>query len=30
MTLFDRIPMPVAVCDVYGAIILANPAMAAE
>lgn len=30
MTLFDRIPMPIAVCDVYGAIILANPAMAAE
>ncbi|WP_328760167.1 PAS domain S-box protein [Streptomyces sp. NBC_00271] len=30
MTLFDRIPMPVAVCDVYGAVILANPAMAAE
>ncbi|MEV0321455.1 PAS domain-containing protein [Streptomyces sp. NPDC050658] len=30
MTLFDRIPMPVAVCDAGGAIILANPAMAAE
>ncbi|MFG2651850.1 PAS domain S-box protein [Streptomyces sp. NPDC048436] len=30
MTLFDRIPMPVAVCDASGAIILANPAMAAE
>jgi PAS domain S-box-containing protein len=30
MTLFDRIPMPVAVCDVYGEILLANPAMAAE
>lgn len=30
MTLFDRIPMPVALCDVHGAIELANPAMAAE
>ncbi|MEV6755307.1 PAS domain-containing protein [Streptomyces sp. NPDC051214] len=30
MTLFDRIPMPVAVCDANGAIILANPAMTAE
>ncbi|MFG2503112.1 PAS domain-containing protein [Streptomyces sp. NPDC048441] len=30
MTLFDRIPMPVAVCEANGAIILANPAMAAE
>lgn len=30
MTLFDRIPMPVAVCDASGAIILANPAMTAE
>ncbi|MEV4035597.1 PAS domain-containing protein [Streptomyces umbrinus] len=30
MTLFDRIPMPIAVCDVYGTIVLANPAMAAE
>ncbi|MGW7049625.1 PAS domain-containing protein [Streptomyces avermitilis] len=30
MTLFDRIPMPVAVCDVYGAVVLANPALAAE
>jgi len=30
MTLFDRIPMPVAVCDVYGSLVLANPAMAAE
>ena len=30
MTLFDRIPMPVAVCGANGAIILANPAMAAE
>ncbi|MGW2856755.1 PAS domain-containing protein, partial [Streptomyces sp. NPDC001215] len=30
LTLFDRIPIPVAVCDVYGAVVLANPAMAAE
>ncbi|MGW7272769.1 PAS domain S-box protein [Streptomyces sp. NPDC054864] len=30
MLLFNRIPMPVAVCDASGAIILANPAMAAE
>ncbi|MGW7070487.1 PAS domain-containing protein [Streptomyces sp. NPDC054855] len=30
MTLFDRIPMPIAVCDANGAIILANPAMTAE
>ncbi|MFF3908080.1 PAS domain S-box protein [Streptomyces sp. NPDC001848] len=30
LTLFDRIPMPVAVCDVHGAIVLANPAMATE
>ncbi|MEU6217718.1 PAS domain-containing protein [Streptomyces sp. NPDC047022] len=30
LTLFDRIPVPVAVCDVHGAIVLANPAMAAE
>lgn len=30
MTLFDRIPMPVAVCEANGAIILANPAMAAQ
>lgn len=30
LTLFDRIPMPVAVCDVHGAIVLANPAMAGE
>ncbi|MEW2398874.1 PAS domain-containing protein [Streptomyces sp. NPDC046862] len=28
--LFDRIPMPVAVCDVYGTVVIANPAMAAE
>ncbi|MCX4668949.1 PAS domain S-box protein [Streptomyces sp. NBC_01381] len=30
MRLFDRIPTPVAVCAADGAIILANPAMAAE
>ncbi|WP_018548606.1 helix-turn-helix transcriptional regulator [Streptomyces sp. LaPpAH-108] len=30
LTLFDRVPMPVAVCDVYGTVLLANPAMAAE
>ncbi|MFJ7073973.1 PAS domain S-box protein [Streptomyces sp. NPDC098781] len=27
---FDRVSVPVAVCDVYGAVQLANPAMAAE
>ncbi|MFF9118898.1 helix-turn-helix transcriptional regulator [Streptomyces massasporeus] len=30
LLLFDRVAMPVAVCDVYGAVMLANPAMAAE
>ncbi|MFE9450914.1 PAS domain-containing protein [Streptomyces sp. NPDC006739] len=30
LTLFDRIAVPVAVCDVYGVVVLANPAMAAE
>ncbi|MFG2633867.1 PAS domain S-box protein [Streptomyces sp. NPDC048362] len=30
MTLFDRVSVPVAVCDVYGLVVLANPAMAAE
>ncbi|MEV6835607.1 LuxR C-terminal-related transcriptional regulator [Streptomyces sp. NPDC051133] len=30
MTLFDRVSVPVAVCDVYGQVVLANPAMAAE
>ncbi|MFF1811269.1 PAS domain-containing protein [Streptomyces sp. NPDC058251] len=30
LLLFDRIPMPVAVCDVHGVIGLANPAMATE
>lgn len=28
--IFDRVSVPVAVCDVYGAVLLANPAMAAE
>ncbi|MFF5475828.1 PAS domain-containing protein [Streptomyces sp. NPDC012935] len=28
--LFDRVSVPVAVCDVYGAVQVANPAMAAE
>ncbi|WP_373921998.1 PAS domain S-box protein [Streptomyces sp. T12] len=27
---FDRVSVPIAVCDVYGAVLLANPAMAAE
>ncbi|WMD05938.1 PAS domain S-box protein [Streptomyces sp. FXY-T5] len=30
LLLFDRVAMPVSVCDVYGAVLLANPAMAAE
>lgn len=30
LLLFDRVSVPVAVCDVYGAVQLANPAMAAE
>ncbi|PPS68854.1 MULTISPECIES: PAS domain S-box protein [Streptomyces] len=30
LLLFDRVAVPVAVCDVYGAVLLANPAMAAE
>ncbi|MEW2251618.1 PAS domain-containing protein [Streptomyces sp. NPDC006975] len=30
LTLFDRVAVPVAVCDVYGGVLLANPAMAAE
>ncbi|WLW50036.1 PAS domain-containing protein [Streptomyces sp. YU58] len=30
LMLFDRVSVPVAVCDVYGAILLANPAMATE
>ncbi|WP_405849689.1 PAS domain S-box protein [Streptomyces sp. NBC_01518] len=28
--LFDRVAVPVAVCDVYGSVQAANPAMAAE
>jgi PAS domain S-box-containing protein len=30
LMLFDRVAVPVAVCDVYGGVQLANPAMAAE
>ncbi|MCT9078207.1 PAS domain S-box protein [Streptomyces fulvoviolaceus] len=30
LTLFDRVSVPVAVCDVYGDVQFANPAMAAE
>ncbi|MER6573678.1 PAS domain-containing protein, partial [Streptomyces sp. NPDC001093] len=30
LVLFDRVAVPVAVCDVYGLVVLANPAMAAE
>jgi PAS domain S-box-containing protein len=30
LTLFDRVAVPVAVCDVRGRVILANPEMAAE
>ncbi|KUN30939.1 diguanylate cyclase [Streptomyces corchorusii] len=30
LVLFDRVAVPVAVCDVYGQVVLANPAMAAE
>jgi PAS domain S-box-containing protein len=30
LTLFDRVTVPVAVCDVHGDVLLANPAMAAE
>ncbi|WP_329223074.1 PAS domain-containing protein [Streptomyces sp. NBC_01485] len=30
LMVFDRVSVPVAVCDVYGAVLLANPAMAAE
>ncbi|MGI5460478.1 PAS domain-containing protein [Streptomyces sp. CA-249302] len=30
LLLFDRVSVPVAVCDVYGDVLLANPAMAAE
>ncbi|MFK4107438.1 PAS domain-containing protein [Streptomyces sp. NPDC002176] len=30
LMLFDRVAVPVAVCDVYGNVLMANPAMAAE
>ncbi|MZD04401.1 PAS domain-containing protein, partial [Streptomyces sp. SID5785] len=30
MVLFDRIPMPVAICDPYGTVRLANAALAAQ
>ncbi len=30
LMLFDRVSVPVAVCDVYGSVQVANPAMAAE
>ncbi|MGW3098384.1 PAS domain-containing protein [Streptomyces sp. NPDC001102] len=30
LTLFDRVSVPVAVCDVHGDVLLADPAMAAE
>ncbi|MDO0909665.1 PAS domain-containing protein [Streptomyces sp. DT2A-34] len=30
LMVFDRVSVPIAVCDVYGAVLLANPAMAAE
>ncbi|WP_225825765.1 PAS domain-containing protein [Streptomyces naphthomycinicus] len=30
LMVFDRVSVPVAVCDVYGRVALANPAMAAE
>lgn len=30
LLLFDRVSVPVAVCDAYGVVLLANPAMAAE
>ncbi|MFH9419444.1 helix-turn-helix transcriptional regulator [Streptomyces sp. NPDC017529] len=30
LILLDRIPVPVAVCTVYGDVLIANPAMAAE
>ncbi|CAM5674441.1 PAS domain S-box-containing protein OS=Streptomyces griseorubiginosus OX=67304 GN=DWG14_00995 PE=4 SV=1 [Streptomyces griseorubiginosus] len=30
LMLFDRVSVPVAVCDVYGSVLLANPAMATE
>ncbi|MFI9273298.1 PAS domain-containing protein [Kitasatospora sp. NPDC052896] len=30
LLLFDRLPIPTALCDAHGTILLANPAMAAE
>ncbi|MEU2436103.1 PAS domain-containing protein [Streptomyces rubradiris] len=30
LLVFDRVSVPVAVCDVYGQVVLANPAMATE
>ncbi|MEU3825684.1 PAS domain-containing protein [Streptomyces sp. SID486] len=30
LMVFDRVAVPVAVCDVHGQVVLANPAMAAE
>lgn len=30
LILLDRIPVPTAVCDAYGEVLIANPAMAAE
>ncbi|MEW2513328.1 PAS domain-containing protein [Streptomyces sp. NPDC046870] len=30
LMVFDRVAVPVAVCDVYGQVVLANPAMATE
>ncbi|MGW2422777.1 PAS domain-containing protein [Streptomyces sp. NPDC001709] len=30
LMVFDRVSVPVAVCDVHGRVVLANPAMAAE
>ena len=30
LMLFDRVAVPVAVCDVYGTVRAANPAMASE
>jgi PAS domain S-box-containing protein len=30
LMVFDRVSVPIAVCDVYGAVLLANPAMAAQ
>ncbi|WP_063838362.1 helix-turn-helix transcriptional regulator [Saccharothrix sp. ST-888] len=30
LLLFDHLPVPTALCDAYGTVLLANPAMAAE